>query len=164
MEILKRKGRALFGDASYDGTVDVSAAYHHMHMRQDAISYLCFEWQGQFLFFVLPLGLAPDQDLESGKGSHHPLSAFYYGSVGSDHGSDAASAPHPPTVRLAHPPDQVRRVRRAYCPIRGRALDTLVEPAAQKFFVPTDKLEYLLSFARDVAEGTDQFPAHALRA
>ena len=44
------------------------------------------------------------------------------------------------------------------------ALDTLVDLAAQKFFVPTDKLEYLLSFARDVAEGTDQFPAHALRA
>ena len=44
------------------------------------------------------------------------------------------------------------------------ALDTLVDLAAQKFFVPTDKLEHLLSLARDVAEGTDQLPAHALRA
>ena len=32
--------------------------------------------------------------------------------------------------------------------------------AAQKFFVPADKLEYLLSLARDVAEGPDQVPAH----
>ena len=75
METLQRKGHALFGDASYDGTVDFSAAYHHMHMLQDAISYLCFERQGQFLFFVLPLGLAParDQDLEGSEGSHRFL-------------------------------------------------------------------------------------------
>ena len=59
METLQREGRTLFGDARYGGTVDISAAYHHVHKRQDAIPYLGFEWEGQFYrFLVLPLGLA----------------------------------------------------------------------------------------------------------
>ena len=40
------------------------------------------------------------------------------------------------------------------------ALGTLVGLAAQTFSVAADKLEYLLSLARDVAEGPDQVPAH----
>ena len=59
METLQREGRALFGDARYGGIVDISAAYHHVHMRPDAIPYLGFEWEGQFYrFLVLPFGLA----------------------------------------------------------------------------------------------------------
>ena len=53
---------AIFGNACFGGTVDVSAAYHHEHMRPDALSGiydLGFEWQGHFFRFLpLPFGLA----------------------------------------------------------------------------------------------------------
>ena len=39
------------------------------------------------------------------------------------------------------------------------ALDTLVDLAAQKFFVLANKHRYLLSSARDVAERPDRVPA-----
>ena len=51
-------------------------------------------------------------------------------------------------------------MRWARCPVR--ALGTLVDPAAQKFNVPADKLQHLLSLARDVAEGPDRVPAQAV--
>ena len=48
METLQREGRALFGDARYGGTVDVSTAYHQVHytvhIRPEALPYLGFEW------------------------------------------------------------------------------------------------------------------------
>ena len=53
----------------------------------------------------------------------------HHGPGGPVHGPGAA--PHPPTVRQARPspPDQVRRVRRAYCPICGTGpRGTLVDP------------------------------------
>ena len=56
MNTLKREG-SLFGGARYCGTDEVSAAYHHVHMRPDATTHLGIKWHGQdYLFFVLPFG------------------------------------------------------------------------------------------------------------
>ena len=137
IEMLQREGRTLFGDARYGGTVDVLAAYHHVHMRPDATLYLGFEWQGQF-YPLFGAAIRPGHgpaDFYGGRGSHRPFSALRGGSGlplfrvnfgRSDfrrhhgpggRGSDGAQ--HPLAVRLARPPDQVRRVQRAYFLIRG---------------------------------------------
>ena len=137
IEMLQREGRTLFGDARYGGTVDVLAAYHHVHMRPDATLYLGFEWQGQF-YPLFGAAIRPGHGpavFYGGRGSHRPFSALRGGSGlplfrvnfgRSDfrrhhgpggRGSDGAQ--HPLAVRLARPPDQVRRVQRAYFLIRG---------------------------------------------
>lgn len=59
METLQREGRALFERSAWGGTVDLSSAYHHVHMAADASTYLGFEWHGCFYrFVVLPFGLS----------------------------------------------------------------------------------------------------------
>ena len=134
----QRQGRALFGDASYGGTVDISAAYHFVHMKQDAIPHLGFEWEGQFYrFLVLPFGLATaplvltavmgrtvrflryfgDQNPPLSGRSNFRRREARDGARGPYCGPDAAA--HPPPLRLAHPPNQVRGVRRTHCPFRG---------------------------------------------
>ena len=135
METLQREGRALFGDARYGGTVDVSAAYPHVHVRPYALPYQGLEWQGQFYrFLVLPFGLATAPRIFTAvrrvrrpfpalRGdSSPPLSGrsdfhrSHNPPRGANNGPDAA--PHPPAIRLARRPDQVRRVQRADHPIR----------------------------------------------
>ena len=57
MNTLEREGSSLFGGARYCGTVDVSAAYYHVHMHPDATTHLGIQWHGQDnRFFVLPFG------------------------------------------------------------------------------------------------------------
>ena len=59
METLQREGRALFERSTHGGTLDISSAYHHIDMAEDAFPYLGFEWEGVFYCFeVLPFGLA----------------------------------------------------------------------------------------------------------
>ena len=59
METLQKEGRVLFAGASFGGTADVSAAYHHIEMDPKSIPYLGFEWEGLFYcFVVLPFGLS----------------------------------------------------------------------------------------------------------
>ena len=53
LETLQREGRALRDNARYGGTVDVSAAYHHVHMRPDAIPNLGLERQDRFYGFLV---------------------------------------------------------------------------------------------------------------
>ena len=50
-EKLRREGRAQFGTACYGCTVDVLAAYHHVHVRPESIPDSAFEWQGHFYSF-----------------------------------------------------------------------------------------------------------------
>ena len=48
VETLQLEGTALFavfGDVCCGGSVDVSAAYHSVHMRPDAITNFGFDWQ-----------------------------------------------------------------------------------------------------------------------
>ena len=59
METLQREGRALFERSHFGGTADISGAYHHLEMAEDAHPYLGFEWDGVFYCFeVLPFGLS----------------------------------------------------------------------------------------------------------
>ena len=59
METLQREGRSLFERAGWGGTIDISSAYHHIHMHPDSLPYLGFEWEGQvYRFTVLPFGLS----------------------------------------------------------------------------------------------------------
>ena len=59
MDSLQREGRTLFEGAVCGGTADISSAYHHIPMHVDSISFLGFEWEGQFYqFLVLPFGLS----------------------------------------------------------------------------------------------------------
>ena len=59
METLQREGRSLFERSGWGGTVDISAAYHHLEMHPDSTPFLGFEWRGAFYrFVVLPFGLS----------------------------------------------------------------------------------------------------------
>ena len=59
METLQREGRSLFERAGWGGTVDISSAYHHIHMHPASLPYLGFEWEGQlYRYAVLPFGLS----------------------------------------------------------------------------------------------------------
>jgi hypothetical protein len=59
MEKLQREGSALFERSAWDGTVDLSSAYHHVPMASDATAYLGFEWKVTFYKFeVLPFSLS----------------------------------------------------------------------------------------------------------
>ena len=59
METLQREGHALFERSAWDGTVDLSSAYHHVPMAPDATAYLGVEWKGTFYKFeVLPFSLS----------------------------------------------------------------------------------------------------------
>jgi hypothetical protein len=59
METLQREGRSLFERSGWGGTVDISAAYHHLEMHPGSIPFLGFEWKGAFYcFVVLPFGLS----------------------------------------------------------------------------------------------------------
>ena len=103
------------------------AAYHHVHMRPDAIPYLGFEWQGQFYRFF-GAAVRPCHGRAEFYGCHGPRRPFSssalrgvsgpplfgrsdlvggsgrrHGPGGPNHGPDATS--HPPAVRLARPPD-----------------------------------------------------------
>ena len=176
METLQREGRALFGDAEYGGTVDISAAYHHVHMRQDAIPYLGFEWEGQFYrFLVLPFGLATAPRVFTAVMGHTVRFLRYVGIRLLPYLDDlifaAATAREALTMGqmllrilprfgwIVHP---TKCVGCAEPTTRFVALGTLVDLAAQQFRVPADKLEYLLGLARDVAEGPDRLPARTV--
>ena len=50
-EKLRREGRAQFDTACCGCTVDVSAAYHQVHLPPDSIPESGFEWQGHFYRF-----------------------------------------------------------------------------------------------------------------
>ena len=57
VETLQREGRSLFERSEWGGTVDISAAYHHLEMHPDSTPVLGFEWQGAFYrFVVMPFG------------------------------------------------------------------------------------------------------------
>ena len=59
METLQREGRDLFERAAWGGTVDISSAYHHIHMHESSIPFLGFEWEGSYYAYtVLPFGLS----------------------------------------------------------------------------------------------------------
>ncbi len=55
MDSLQREGRTLFEGAVCGGTADISSAYHHLPMHADSISFLGFEWEGQFYQFLVPI-------------------------------------------------------------------------------------------------------------
>ena len=58
METLQREGHQLFERRQYDGTVEISCAYHHIEMAGTATPFLGFEWEGMFhCFDMLPIGL-----------------------------------------------------------------------------------------------------------
>ena len=46
-EKLQRERSSLLGNACFGGTVDVSAAYHHEHMRPDAMAYATLDSSGK---------------------------------------------------------------------------------------------------------------------
>jgi hypothetical protein len=53
METLQREGMDLFEGAGWGGTVDISSAYHHIHMHEDSTPFLGFEWEGSYYFFTV---------------------------------------------------------------------------------------------------------------
>ena len=178
METLQREGRDLFERAAWGGTVDISSAYHHIHMHESSIPFLGFEWEGSYYAYtVLPFGLSTAPWIFTLVMSH---CVRFLRSTGVEliaylddlifaHATprEALSAAQkmlhilPRFGWLIHP-TKCTGVAEALSSFQ--ALGTVVDLASQTYHVPPDTIKRILAKAAAMAEGPSTVCVRAVAA